>query len=1106
MAETKVKPSRPGPDYMGHVPGRPNIWVMGGDMVSRGFGWADFFSTAQPSWRTWKLSTRNWGIDKAALEFDAVAAKAPAADMVVLSFGELECSDAWMEGRAPGDFAEHLKELVRKIREHEKTKTAAIAFVTPFPVQAGRLGKQADAYKTAGPDKGSRTFAETFRAVGKETGIPVVDLHGWVLEYTDGKPVDDLRKTGFLADNGYGTSPLGGALCARYVADGLAEAATLKSGNADAYRRLVQYETQYGALERVLAETCAGMPRTCDALEPIPMPDQPSIRHFGDEARFRLPVDALQDRRWLTVALQATDAGYVAVCAARTDSPYEPKVEVTFEDGTKDAFSLPGYGHWGAIREETPDLPVKWDLTSLNYGKNRLRPVTGGPIGKRRITLMSFDVFKAAGRKVADAALYLRYANIDQGRLYQPECSGVHAALVEGRDAWVAHGGATWRTRDGRSRWTGGDVDAAKRRAGLNALLKQELLPEIRRVAQAELAALDKKTLSRVPRPLPQLPAGEPEPDTVLPPPAWAKAPLRRVFLTPARLAVIRTQVKVKGSHHQQALHILKTNVDNPDFAAAYGGAGYASGYKSVETALLSAVSESEADRKKYGDLAYKTMLHWTSTGSATLGKSMQAYCLSLTYNWAYPAWTTDQRVAMRELVDSVLRSLGQIKHSNLGADRTSNFVGVIRGAELLLWLCSGEDVKSERCRFLIGELKQYFDNAFGDLGVCQEGPGYTEYPFPFAFAAAVAAEECGDATLMDAVRKHDFCRLLCYTRMGGSRCCLFSPWGVSGSLGSGSGMASQLLHLCSPEDLPHYVWWYDRTMGRLTPRSMVERFDGHRHGKVWALVFYPAPDRVIGKDPMDTFPPAVADSRGYFFFRNHWRESGGIMASLIAQVHKDQKGWNQPEQLAISLQAHDQPFIVGPDKDNKPSSYSALLVDGKYTYKDATSEMGKVLAFEPGRNGGYAIAQGGEMYEKLGVREAKRHMRVEFLPKDTALISTLDEIRSAGEHTYTWQANLGAGIKVESGTESDRPFFLMKGANGHVKGWVLHPADASIKTGDPLQISTKSKDAKIWVVMHAAPGKKPAKATVAGEGMQSVLKIGGKTVRFDGARITTKK
>ena len=96
-------------------------------------------------------------------------------------------------------------------------------------------------------------------------------------------------------------------------------------------------------------------------------------------------------------------------------------------------------------------------------------------------------------------------------------------------------------------------------------------------------------------------------------------------------------------------------------------------------------------------------------------------------------------------------------------------------------------------------------------------------------------------------------------------------------------------------------------------------------------------------------------------------------------------------------------------------------------------------------------------------------------------------------------------GVLSASGTENGRPYFLLTGRNGHVKGWVLHPADAAIKTGDPLQVTTQGTDARIWVVMHVAPGKQPATATIAGEGTQSVLTVGGRTVQFDGNRIRAK-
>lgn len=568
-----------------------------------------------------------------------------------------------------------------------------------------------------------------------------------------------------------------------------------------------------------------------------------------------------------------------------------------------------------------------------------------------------------------------------------------------------------------------------------------------------------------------------------------------RLFLTPARVKQIQEQAKIDGSHHQVVLADLKARWEKTDAGGA--GEGYAPGYRAVEAAFLSAVADNEADRQKYAAEAYKALAGWTKTGSATLGKSMEGRCLAFAYDWAWPAWTEEQRATMRKRVDAVLASLGAVSHSNLGGDRSSNFVGVIRGAELLLQLASGADVKSERCAMLVGELRRYFDS-FGDIGASQEGPGYTEYPAPFAFGAALAAQQCGDATLVDAITKrHAFWKLVMYTRVAGPQTNLGLQWGVGGGADYTEGWSSQLFAVCPAEHLPAYLWWYDRSVGRLTPATMTRRFDADRHGTVWALIYYPV--GVTAQDPTGTFPPAVADSRGYLFFRNHWQDGGTILASLTAQVHKDEKGWNQPEQLAINLIASGQRFIGGPAKDTKPEAYSSLLVDGKYTYKDATERMGKVVAFEAGKDGGYAIVQGGQMYEKLGVKEATRHMLVNFRPGNQAIIATLDRVKSATEHSYTWQAN--TGVAVEAGKEAGRPFFLLKGSDSaFVKGWVMFPATAEVSAGRPLRVTVKGADADLAVVMFVGQGQPPT-ATVAGEGPSSTLTVAGNTVKFDAGK-----
>jgi len=588
--------------------------------------------------------------------------------------------------------------------------------------------------------------------------------------------------------------------------------------------------------------------------------------------------------------------------------------------------------------------------------------------------------------------------------------------------------------------------------------------------------------------------------------------------MTPARVAVIRQQAAVKGSHHQLALAQLKGAVDKAEAGEDDEGK-YGPGYKAVQLATLSAVAEDPAEKKKYADAAYKTIMGWTQTGSATLGKSMEAKSIALAYDWAYPVWTEEQRKEVRARLEAAAAALEQVTHSNLGADRTSNFVGVIRGAELLARLALGTDLKDARVQFLIGELKTHFQNAWGDLGVAQEGGGYTEYPAGFSVPAALALKELGAPALFEEAIKHEHWKLMMYSRSFQPQYNHSIAWGVGHGSNNSEGLASLILAMCPADQLPYYLWFYDRHMGRLAVGEPQHRFDPDRGTAAWALLLYPAD--VKAKDPTGVFPTAVADKkRGYVFYRNRWQDADDVIGGIFAQHHKDERGWSQPEQLAMGLLGFGSRFMGGCAK-NRPVQYSStLLVDGKYDYKNATDRMGKLVAFEPTKTGVYVIVQGGQMFEQLGAKEAVRHLLVEFLPDGRALIATLDRLKADKEHTYTWQANVGHiealawvpkwapgappvdaadNIKISSATEAGRPSFLLQGRSGFAKGWAVAPADAALKAADPLQISAKAADADILVVLLLAKGNPPA-ATIKGDGLNSAVTVAGKTISFDAA------
>jgi hypothetical protein len=375
-----------------------------------------------------------------------------------------------------------------------------------------------------------------------------------------------------------------------------------------------------------------------------------------------------------------------------------------------------------------------------------------------------------------------------------------------------------------------------------------------------------------------------------------------------------------------------------------------------------------------------------------------------------------------------------------------------------------------------IGFLKRHFEQCYDAWGISQEGMGYTQFPISFALPATYATQRAGDDTLAKTAATRTWWKLLPYSLGFGDAAHRGLMWGVSGAYSPGQGMASLVLKTVPAEQMPYYLWWYNRCEGMHRPVEAVMKFDSHRGLLPYALLCYPI--GVQEKDPTGVFPASYySELRGFAFFRNRWKDADDIQVSLSADAHNAGIGWDSVGTQGLNLLAFNTRFFGQPEKGGSVAAYSTLLVDGKNTAGKASS-LGKADTHEPAKDGGYTIVDGGGVYTGLGCGSAKRHLLVKFASdKSEAVLSTLDRIQSATPHTYTWQGNLGDqdnndGIVATSGQEAGRPMFLLKGHNnGFAKG---------------------------WVVMFVGQGA-PPEATVAGSGLDSMLNVAGRKVRFDG-------
>lgn len=180
----------------------------------------------------------------------------------------------------------------------------------------------------------------------------------------------------------------------------------------------------------------------------------------------------------------------------RIEEANRPHLFLTMVDGTTVLRSLPQSGVQRIDEsdpQQAPALMTTWWI--LNHWDifQRPCPVAGGPSGNRQRILLRFDLSGLDLAKVKQAELRVELVNYVQPDWVKPLKASVviHPILGLDRD-WII-GRATWKTRDGKTPWTGGCSDPSKRRTDLTAFLAAKPHPTVEAMAQDALARLTRE-------------------------------------------------------------------------------------------------------------------------------------------------------------------------------------------------------------------------------------------------------------------------------------------------------------------------------------------------------------------------------------------------------------------------------------------------------------------------------------------------------------------------------------------------------------------------------------------------------------------------------------
>ena len=441
---------------------RPTLLFLGGKNTAPFRGdpaWTDLIAGEHPEWRVVVQADNAYTLDELNTHVNAWLNPLGRVDVVIVVGTNSEVAlKAWEEKDAAVR-AKQLSELFDTVKAHPVSESARLVFVTPVPVIEARFDQWTpQAYGETGAEARSKAHADALAQAAEAAGAIVLDAHTWQME-----DVQDGKAGRILGSNGQMLRGWAHPIFARWIDPLLVEKVNPVSGDPEGWAAWKQEREAMTRLRGLLAESAGGTVRT------------------------GAPLKALDDGHTFTVPAERLTGSTLALLVKA-----EPGNVGSFRPGTEDRNKgaalmvgdtrLPTTGSGLAVIDESdPQTPVDKNRFSVNIGRLHYRPGLREEEGKRLWTLLRFDL--ANLEPGVDGRLELPSAEVEQ-------LQGTYGRLrvfpvLSPDNAWTTS--ATWVSPDGVASWTGGDVDAEKRRQDLRAFLDTDPPPGASALATAIL-------------------------------------------------------------------------------------------------------------------------------------------------------------------------------------------------------------------------------------------------------------------------------------------------------------------------------------------------------------------------------------------------------------------------------------------------------------------------------------------------------------------------------------------------------------------------------------------------------------------------------------------
>ncbi|MFP4120530.1 MAG: hypothetical protein ACLFWI_05855 [Coleofasciculus sp.] len=557
-----------------------------------------------------------------------------------------------------------------------------------------------------------------------------------------------------------------------------------------------------------------------------------------------------------------------------------------------------------------------------------------------------------------------------------------------------------------------------------------------------------------------------------------------RLIFRQDQLPQLRQQAKTPRG--EAILAQLQRSLDQPIYYDGYVPTG---GYHAAGYCFLSLIQQDQAAATTAWQITVNSM---NQPGHRLLEHSTVVAGVALAYDLCYPAWNEEQ---VQQVADWLATQTALLVKGTAGdgwnPNPASNWNARARGAAGLAALALLEEGDVETRRWLkVAErnIKRYLTIGIGDRGFGSEGDHYSTEPWfltvmPFLQAYQTVLGE-------DLVtRSHAAWFLPQYvTRMVGEDGEVAIPTYGRHRLSPTGSIFAVGLGIVPERLLPGVMWFFNRHWGRNGDNSF-----GIELPHEAAYIFARYPQDVTPQNPAKVWGRVVVDEqKGFFTFRNQWRDENDFVTSIFVKGEKPRGGhWSFPDAGSFRIWGLGGRWATaGSASDGTQRDENVVLLPQKQAGKTA-----KVTGFQANPDGsGMVSLQHNNWLRSLAVD----YSGASGVP---GLFVLVDQVVEAEKLDQTWIMHTQEDVTIQG-----QQFTLEAESGATMQGTFVTPSDVNLEfipseTGGMIQATGRDR---FIVVMTVQSGTAPDVEVLLTE-FNPQIQVGNQTIEIIEDKIVLK-